>query len=81
MGSGIKRIEVMQDRCQRFIMQGVTAPMKWPRRFLALALLGLVVSCTNPTAPRFPDPDDETQEEDPPPTQGQLIAQLPTFWV
>ena len=55
--------------------------MKWHRTLFALALLGLLVSCSNPTVPRFPPEDDETEEEEPPPTQGFVLEAVDLYWV
>ena len=54
--------------------------MKLRRLIFLLAFLGLVVSCSNPTAPRFPEQDEDTGEGDPPPTQGLVLEAQETFW-
>ena len=41
--------------------------MKWFRKFLAVALLG-AAACTSSTAPRYPTPEDDDPEPQPPST-------------
>ncbi len=55
--------------------------MKRHRLLLALALLSLAVSCTNPAAPRYPQNQEDTGEEDPPDSQGFLMIQTGGYFV
>ena len=57
------------------------SPRKSHRLIFALALLGLVVSCTNPTAPRYPQDQEDTGEDEPPPTQGLLLMETNVYFV
>ncbi len=54
--------------------------MKWHRLVFALVFLGLVVSCSNPSAPKYPSDEEDTGEEDDPPTQGFLLEGSGVYW-
>ena len=57
--------------------------MKWYRMFLAVTVIGFLSACESPTVPRYPDPEDntDTEDPDPPPTQGSLLSDQPVYWV
>ncbi len=55
--------------------------MKWYRMLLAVVLLTAVGACANPTAPRYPQEDEDPNTPDDPPSQGTLLAEGLTFWV
>ena len=57
--------------------------MKWFRLFLVAAVLSLFVACESPTVPRFPPKEEEgnTDDPDPPPTQGMLSVDGEIFLV
>jgi len=58
--------------------------MKWLRVLLVVLALG-AVSCSNPAAPRFPDPGEEEENgpTDPGPNNGFYFVpdQVPSFFV
>lgn len=57
--------------------------MRWLRLFLVLGVLG-VSACSDPTVPKYPDPDQETNPTDPDPGPekgGFVLDQLSVYWV
>ena len=48
--------------------------MRKSRMFLALALVGMLAgACTSPSAPRYPQPDEETGDPGPPPNPSMTL--------